>query len=87
MTPWLTAAESAAYAKCSVKTIGRAVARGDLRAVRLAGSHRLRLRREWIDSWLDAGAPDATSGVGDGISGQLRATQAEREGKETLVIQ
>jgi excisionase family DNA binding protein len=87
VTPWLTADEAAAYAKCSTKTISRAAARGDLRAVRLSGSHRLRLRREWLDRWLDTDAPDATSGVGDGISGQLRATQAEREGKETVVIQ
>ena len=56
---WLTRAEAAAYARCSLATIDRAVRRGELRSVIIGGDHgRLRrFRREWLDAWLaDAGA-------------------------------
>jgi excisionase family DNA binding protein len=51
---WLTRAEAAAYARCSLATIDRAVRLRELRSVVLGGDHgRLRrFRREWLDEWL-----------------------------------
>jgi excisionase family DNA binding protein len=55
-SPWLTVREGAAYARCGVKVIYRAVESGRLRAVKLGGRRELRLTREWIDQWLLASA-------------------------------
>jgi excisionase family DNA binding protein len=60
-TPWMTSAEAAVYARCSVKTIARAVAADRLRHVRLAGTARLRFRSDWLDRWLSGDAEDEHS--------------------------
>lgn len=52
-SPWLTVHEAAPYARCGVKVLYRAVRNGRLRAARLGGRRELRLRREWIDLWLE----------------------------------
>jgi excisionase family DNA binding protein len=52
-SPWLTIREAAPYAKCGVKALYRAVRSGQLKAVRLGGRRELRLRREWLDGWLE----------------------------------
>jgi excisionase family DNA binding protein len=49
--------EAASRAKCGVKMIYREVAAGKLRAARVGGRRELRLRKEWIDQWLDETAP------------------------------
>lgn len=53
-SPWLTVREAADRARCGVKLIYREVRAKRLRAARVGGRRELRLRAEWIDSWLDA---------------------------------
>lgn len=50
----LSTDEAATYAGVSRKSIYRAIADGRLRAARLHRGQRLRLRREWIDEWIEA---------------------------------
>lgn len=50
---WLVPAEAAKHAKVSPACIYAAVARGDLRAVRVGGRRSIRLRRGWVDAWLE----------------------------------
>ena len=50
---WLTVAEAAQHAGLSLDTIYTACERGDLRHVRVGGRRAIRLRAEWIDSWLE----------------------------------
>ena len=52
---WCTARVAGTIAHCGRRTIYRAVEEGRLRAVRLGGRRRLRLRRAWIEEWLLAG--------------------------------
>ena len=53
MKTWLTVAECAEYAGVSRDTIYTACARRELAHARLAGRRAIRLRREWIDGWLE----------------------------------
>jgi len=53
-SPWLTVTEAADRARCGVRLIYREVRARRLRAARVGGRHELRLRAEWIDTWLDA---------------------------------
>ena len=52
-SPWLTVAEAAQRARCGVKTVYREARAGRLRAARIGGRRELRLRPEWVDTWLD----------------------------------
>ena len=52
-SPWLTVGEAAQRARCGVKTVYREVQAGRLRAARIGGRRELRLRLEWVDTWLD----------------------------------
>ncbi len=53
-SPWLTADEAAARARCGVKMIYRAVKANRLKAARVDGRNTLRFIPEWIDEWLKA---------------------------------
>jgi excisionase family DNA binding protein len=53
-SPWWRVRDAARHARCGPKIIYRAVASGQLRAVRLGGRRELRLRPDWVDSWLEA---------------------------------
>jgi excisionase family DNA binding protein len=55
-TQWLTVREAAAYSRCGVKTLYRAVQRGELRAARVGGRRKLVLRTAWLDAYLEAPA-------------------------------
>jgi excisionase family DNA binding protein len=55
-TQWITVAEAAAYAHVSASILYREVQARRLRAARLGGRRNLRLRRDWIDAWLEASA-------------------------------
>jgi excisionase family DNA binding protein len=46
-----TKQEAAAYARCSVSTIQRAIRNGRLRAGGTVGL--VRIRPEWVDEWLE----------------------------------
>ena len=52
---WYSMQQAATYANVSLSTIKRAVASGELRSSRRRVR---RIRREWIDEWLER-APDA----------------------------
>ena len=62
MKTWLDTKAAAEHCNCSAKTIHRAVAAGQLRAVRLGGNLRVRFKSGWLDSWMEAGASDQPSG-------------------------
>jgi excisionase family DNA binding protein len=52
--PWLTLKEAAAEAKLNPETLRSAIARGQLRAIKVNGGHGpYRLRRSWVDTWLE----------------------------------
>jgi excisionase family DNA binding protein len=53
MKTWLTVAEGAEYAGVSRDTIYTACERRELPHARLGGRRAIRLRREWIDGWLE----------------------------------
>jgi excisionase family DNA binding protein len=58
-SPWLTVTEASARAKCSPKTIYRAVASGKLKAARISAGRSLRFHVLWIDAWLETMATEA----------------------------
>jgi excisionase family DNA binding protein len=52
--PWLTLKEAAAESKLNPETLRGAIARGQLRAIKVNGGHGpYRLRRSWVDTWLE----------------------------------
>ncbi|PYR14362.1 MAG: hypothetical protein DMG00_03795 [Acidobacteria bacterium] len=53
MKTWLTVAEGAEYAGVSRDMIYTACERRELAHARLAGRRAIRLRREWIDGWIE----------------------------------
>lgn len=53
-SPWLRVSEAATYARCGKRVLYRAVVARQLKAVRLGGRRELRLRVEWVDSWLES---------------------------------
>lgn len=50
---WLTVADAAEHARVSKDTIYSACELTELRHVRIGGRRTIRLRREWIDAWLE----------------------------------
>jgi excisionase family DNA binding protein len=59
MKAWLTVAESAEYAGVSRDTIYTACERGELQHARISGRRSIRLKAQWIDSWLERHARGA----------------------------
>lgn len=55
-SPWLTVSQAAAYAQISVRTVYRECRANRLRHARIGGRREVRVRREWLDAWLDASA-------------------------------
>jgi excisionase family DNA binding protein len=53
-TLWLNGKQAATYASLSEVTLRRAVQRGELRAYRVNGGHRVRYRAVDLDAWLSA---------------------------------
>jgi excisionase family DNA binding protein len=52
-SPWLTLKEGAAYARTGTRIVYQAIRAGQLRAVRVGGRRELRIKREWIDAFLE----------------------------------
>ncbi len=55
-SPWLTAKEAAAFAKCSPKTITREARSGKLTSYRLAKRRSYRFLADDVTKWLKASA-------------------------------
>jgi excisionase family DNA binding protein len=59
MKLWLNVREAAEYAGVCRDTIYTACERREIRQVRVGGRRAIRLKREWIDAWLERHAVDA----------------------------
>lgn len=55
-TPWLTVEQARRIAQVGPKLLYREIAAGRLRAARIGGRRELRVRRDWIDAWLEQSA-------------------------------
>lgn len=55
-SPWLDAGQGASYARVSRKLLYRAIRSGRLRAARVGGRRQVRLRREWLDAFIEGHA-------------------------------
>jgi len=53
MRTWLTVADGAEYCAVSRDTIYAACERREIRHARISGRRSIRLKREWIDAWLE----------------------------------
>jgi hypothetical protein len=53
---WLTVQLSATEAKCHPATIRRECAGGRLRFARIGGRKAIRIRRSWLNDWLERSA-------------------------------
>ena len=53
-TPWLTAADVAARARCGVKLVYSEIKRGQLRAARIGGRRQIVIHVDWADQWLES---------------------------------
>jgi excisionase family DNA binding protein len=52
--PWLRLRECAALVQAHEATLRREIARGRLRHARLGGRKSIRIRRSWLNAWLEA---------------------------------
>jgi excisionase family DNA binding protein len=55
-TPWLCVREAATYIRMGRKTLYRAIGCGQLKAARVGGRREIRVRREWLDQYLEQSA-------------------------------
>ena len=55
-TPWLTAAEAAAYLRRGRRFVLREIHRGRLRAARIGGRGEILTKTEWCDAWVTSQA-------------------------------
>ena len=58
-SPWLDVGQAAMYARVSKKLLYRAVSTGRLKAARVGGRRQVRLRREWLDAFIEGHVPRA----------------------------
>ena len=56
-SPWWDVGRGAAYARVSKKLLYRAIRGGKLKAARIGGRREVRLRREWLDAFIEARVP------------------------------
>jgi len=52
-SPWLTAAEAAAYLKRGKRFVLREIHAGRLRGARVGGRGEILTRAEWCDAWVE----------------------------------
>ena len=55
--PWLNLDQAAAVADLRPSTVRRACREGKLRHARVSGRRVIRVRRSWLDQWLEACVP------------------------------
>ena len=51
--PWLTLQQAAGSVQTHEATLRREIRKGRLRAARVGGRRSIRLRRSWLDAWLE----------------------------------
>jgi excisionase family DNA binding protein len=51
--PWLTLRDGAEHVKTNEATLRREIRRGRLRHARIGGRKCIRIRRSWLDAWLE----------------------------------
>jgi excisionase family DNA binding protein len=78
MKTWLTVAEGAEYAGVSRDTIYTACEQRELPHARLGGRRAIRLRREWIDGWLEQHVREARTDANTPINAADSARYADR---------
>lgn len=54
--PWLTLQQSADHAQVHPDSLRRAIKIGRIRHARVSGRKAIRIRRSWVDAWLEADA-------------------------------
>lgn len=86
MKTWLTVTESAEYAGVSRDTIYTACERRELRHARVSGRRAIRVKREWIDAWLEQHTRSTrkavdTPGATRVTAGVTNATSAGSDGR------
>ena len=52
-SPWLTVAQAAEYIQTGPKIIYAAIKAGHLKAAHIGGRRDIRLRREWLDAYVE----------------------------------
>jgi excisionase family DNA binding protein len=56
-SPWMDARRGASYARVSRKLLYRAIRGGKLKAARVGGRREVRLRKEWLDQFIESQIP------------------------------
>ena len=56
-SPWLTAPEAAAYLRIGLKTFFHECRARRIRHARVGGRRAIRVKREWLDEFLERNAP------------------------------
>jgi excisionase family DNA binding protein len=54
-SPWMNIREASRHARLSTKILRREIRAGRLRAGRVGGRREFRLRREWLDAYIESG--------------------------------
>ena len=86
MKKWLTVAEGAAYSGVSRDTIYTACERSELRHARVGGRRAIRLRREWIDAWLEQHTRGAQHAASADVSTPVTSTGVLERTTPTTVV-
>lgn len=69
-TPWLTAAEAAAYLRRGRRFVLREIHAGRLRAARIGGRGEILTKAEWCDAWVTAQADAVPVPIRQGAAGR-----------------
>ena len=68
-SPWLTAAEAAAYLRRGRRFVLREIHCGRLRAARIGGRGEILTKAEWCDAWVTAQAEPVPVAIRRGAPG------------------
>ena len=86
MKTWLTVAEGAEYSGVSRDTIYAACERREIRHARISGRRSIRLKREWIDAWLEQHTRGAHDTAPTDVSAPATSVDALDRARPTTVV-